>query len=1030
VSTGRARPRFVESLFARGALFVAIVATTPACQTASTRDAVALERAKELAIPSRESVFARPPRRSSDLVDTLNGYAPFTGDVDGGPAGRQPTPGLSELALATFYANRAQAARVRGRPRQHLEDLRTALRHAETAGDPAVRSAIMKALALAEADLGNYRNALDVIARPLYGYTTRSSVILGQLYARLGDIDEARRRIAYAQKKLAEPQDLVTPRDPRLEPLTRAILFEAEGRWAEAEPYLRKTLELLATGNPSRYERFEIARLRLGLATNLLRQGRPLDAEVEARVALAENLANAGKYTVDTAEAVRTLALIMARQGRGADAEALARIAVDILETIGAPDDAPIVATVRHTHGKIVGAQGDWQRAAEIFERARQGLGDGFLFERLYHHDLDVALVLLKAGRLDAALASVTTAEARLHRTFSAAHPEAVQARALRGLIAAARGHRQDAADILRDAGPLVVEQSRRAADGTFDWRLMAILEAYLDFLVPTPDGASSGDIATAFQVADVLRARTVQRAVNAQAARAAVRDSVLSELVRREQDLGFQATATTDALNDMLAAVVPQQDRAIIATLRSRLASLVEARNVLAGEIARRFPAYADLMSPPPPTIDAVHQALRPGEALVAFYVGDARSYVWALRDGAIRFATIPAGRRRLAEIVQTLRRPMDSPPRLIRDIEPFDVALAHELYRLVLEPVDAGWKPASHVLVAVHGPLALIPFGVLPTSPPPTMAASDQPFAEYRAPTWLVRSHALSMLPSVQTLIALRRSVAPTGNRLPFVGFGDPYFTARQAMAGDKENREPFRGPAQQIAMRSVSGLDATGGVSAGLHMLPRLPETATELRSIARALGADPERDVFLGREANEETVKTIDLSSHRVVAFATHALVPGDIDGLDQPALALTAPEVAGVPGDGLLTMGEILALRLNAEWIVLSACNTAAASGAGAEALSGLGRAFFYAGARALLVSHWPVETTSAERITTGVFELQAADPRVSRAEALRRTVVALMDREGIVDPGSGRLLASFAHPLFWAPFVLVGTGTD
>jgi CHAT domain-containing protein len=95
---------------------------------------------------------------------------------------------------------------------------------------------------------------------------------------------------------------------------------------------------------------------------------------------------------------------------------------------------------------------------------------------------------------------------------------------------------------------------------------------------------------------------------------------------------------------------------------------------------------------------------------------------------------------------------------------------------------------------------------------------------------------------------------------------------------------------------------------------------------------------------------------------VIAFASHALVPYDLDGLDQPAIALSAPSVTGDDEDGLLTMGEIMALKLNADWVVLSACNTAAAQGAGAEAVSGLGRAFFYAGTRAILASMY-VETT-------------------------------------------------------------------
>ncbi len=193
------------------------------------------------------------------------------------------------------------------------------------------------------------------------------------------------------------------------------------------------------------------------------------------------------------------------------------------------------------------------------------------------------------------------------------------------------------------------------------------------------------------------------------------------------------------------------------------------------------------------------------------------------------------------------------------------------------------------------------------------------------------------------------------------------------------------------------------------------------------MALAMNADLTRDVFIGQAANEEAVKSLDLSGYKVLAFATHALVPGELDGLTQPALALSAPEVAGVEGDGLLTMGEILGLKLDADWIVLSACNTASGEGAGAEAISGLGRAFFYAGARSLLVSNWPVETTSARRLTTDIFRLQAADPGVSRAEALRQAMVDLIDGPGFVD-GEGHSLFSYAHPIFWAPFTLVGDG--
>jgi CHAT domain-containing protein len=212
-----------------------------------------------------------------------------------------------------------------------------------------------------------------------------------------------------------------------------------------------------------------------------------------------------------------------------------------------------------------------------------------------------------------------------------------------------------------------------------------------------------------------------------------------------------------------------------------------------------------------------------------------------------------------------------------------------------------------------------------------------------------------------------------------------------------------------------------------SADLAKLPRLPDTASELISIAKALGLDPAKVLYLGKAASEHTVKFTDLSHYRIIDFATHGLVPGELNGLTQPALALTAPAVTQTEGDGLLTMGEILALKLDADWVVLSACNTGAGAGAGAEAASGLGRAFFYAGTRAILVTNWSVHSASARDLVTDLFRRQAADLALSRGEALRQASMALLDSEGFVD-SNGKTVFAYAHPLFWAPYSIIGDG--
>jgi CHAT domain-containing protein len=213
-----------------------------------------------------------------------------------------------------------------------------------------------------------------------------------------------------------------------------------------------------------------------------------------------------------------------------------------------------------------------------------------------------------------------------------------------------------------------------------------------------------------------------------------------------------------------------------------------------------------------------------------------------------------------------------------------------------------------------------------------------------------------------------------------------------------------------------------------TATLERLPRLPDTGEELMTIAKLLKADLGRDVLLGAKATEQAVRTRDLTPYRILSFATHGLVPGDLDGLTEPALALSSPKVTKTKGDGVLTMSEILSLRFNADWILLSACNTGAAGSAGAEAFSGLGRAFFYAGARALLLSNWPVHSASTAELMRHIFSRQDRNRSLSRSRALQRAMIDLIDGPGFIDIKSGKVLFSYAHPLFWAPFIVLGDG--
>ena len=134
---------------------------------------------------------------------------------------------------------------------------------------------------------------------------------------------------------------------------------------------------------------------------------------------------------------------------------------------------------------------------------------------------------------------------------------------------------------------------------------------------------------------------------------------------------------------------------------------------------------------------------------------------------------------------------------------------------------------------------------------------------------------------------------------------------------------------------------------------------------------------------------------------------------------EPALVLTPPREGTATDDGLLTASEVAQLQLDANWVILSACNTAAGEKPGAEGLSGLAKAFFYAGARTLLVSHWPVWDDAAAALTTEMFGAIKKNTSIGRAEALRQSMLQL---------ASSKTNSLYSHPIFWAPFVVVGEG--
>src|SRR5205823_5538402 len=204
-------------------------------------------------------------------------------------------------------------------------------------------------------------------------------------------------------------------------------------------------------------------------------------------------------------------------------------------------------------------------------------------------------------------------------------------------------------------------------------------------------------------------------------------------------------------------------------------------------------------------------------------------------------------------------------------------------------------------------------LPLGILVTKAP---ERDPQSPADHRNIAWLARDYALTVLPAVTSLRALRQPTKIASAEDPFLGIGNPVLDGKPGSERSVRLASLFRG-----ALANVEDL----------RKLEALPETADELRAIAKTLGAGDE-DLLLGKRASEPVLRERPLDRYRVIQFATHGLVSGDLPGLAEPALVLTPPKEASPENDGLLTASKVATLKLNAKWVVLSACNTAADDG--------------------------------------------------------------------------------------------------
>ena len=876
---------------------------------------------------------------------------------------------------------------------------------------------------------------------------------LAELYRQQGRYAEAeplyKRSLSIREKALGAEH-----RDVALSLNNLALLFERQGRYAEAEPLYKRSLSIYE--NALGAEHPDVATLLNNLAELYRQQGRYAEAEPLYKRSLSIREKALGAEHRDVALSLNNLALLFERQGRYAEAEPLYKRSLSIYENaLGA--EHPDVATLLNNLAELYRQQRRYAEAEPLYKRSLSIRENALGAEHP-----DVALSLNNLFALSFARQDWGEAFAFLERSTG---------------ITVRRTQRGG-----ETVGQALIgkEQSKPVQQSL----AFSILVKSAHRLAATEKARSEELGLKTFQTAQWAQGSETATSVAQMAARVAKSDDNLARLVRERQALVGEWQAKDQLL--IVARSNPPDKRYVAseAAFPDRLAAIDARLDEIDQTLAKDFTDYAALASRAPLRIADVQAQLSESEVLILFLdtpewiPTPEETFIWAVTKTDSRWVRIDFGTKALAERVAALRCGLDSSnwidasewPDTTDDQKqrkqeqiarrercknltgadvtdrvppPFDVLKARELYQalfgdladLLKHPDGTG----KQLLIVPSGPLTQLPFQVLVTDMPETAIPTNP--ADYSKVAWLIRRHAVTVLPSVASLKALRQPAKTSQASNPFVGFGNPLLVgrngtderafAKQSCPKEAPKPEPVMFAGWAVP-ETYANLFRGGTVDvATLRLQPPLPETTDELCAVASELGVT-EAEVHLGSRATETAIKKLNtdgiLARARVVHFATHGLIASETErvanSLAEPALILTPPDIPSNEDDGLLTASEVTELKLDADWVVLSACNTAQAGEKGnAEALSGLARAFFYAGARALLVSHWYVDSRAAVKLTTGAFAEMKRDPSIGRAEALRRSMLAAM-----TDTSRPAHWTPAAHPTVWGLFVVVGEG--
>jgi CHAT domain-containing protein len=471
--------------------------------------------------------------------------------------------------------------------------------------------------------------------------------------------------------------------------------------------------------------------------------------------------------------------------------------------------------------------------------------------------------------------------------------------------------------------------------------------------------------------------------------ARLAAGDTKTAAVIRDYQDKQSEFDAV-QAERDV--AVANRGTAEQLAAIDARIEAAQKARNQAETAVVTAAPRYVE-WSEKPATESEVRERLGANEAVAFLFVSSKGSYGFLVKRERTVAYRIPLNEAGIATSITKLR---DSTVERPGGLPNFDFATGYALYSALFGSVQKDLDGVSELSVAATGDLLRFPLAALVTQS--GVSASN---GDYRKVPWLVRRVALGYFPSPRVYVNLRgRSGSATGSE-PYIGFGD------------------FR-PATQTQLAATFPRDRCRDDFEALGGLEKLPNTKVEVTAIGQRLGVGPNA-IVLGDAFTKARLEKPDLDQRRIVVLATHALLPEDLKCQPGPSIVVSVPANAPNANSGLLSPGDIERLKLDADLIVLSACNTAGPSAKTGESLSGLARAFFRAGARGVMVTHWSIVSGAAIPLMINTFP--AGRAALDTAQALRQAQLQMIDTAG-----SGSNPIELSYPNYWAAFALIGDG--